>query len=67
MKNTLPADPTQINIYNDAEISYWTKQLQVNEAQLRAAIFIAGKKVEDVKNYLHQKRYNTNPVKKDPS
>ncbi|QNM94884.1 DUF3606 domain-containing protein [Chitinimonas koreensis] len=47
-----PADPKKINVNEDWEVKYWTKELGVNEATLRAAVKAVGPLVVDVRRHL---------------
>lgn len=47
-----PQDRSRINVSETHELRYWTKELGVSEAQLRAAVAAAGTSVEAVRQYL---------------
>lgn len=44
-----PADALRINVNEDHELRYWTKALNVSEAELRAAVGAAGVMAKDVR------------------
>lgn len=52
LKNTGKQDDIRINVNQDHEVSYWTKELGVSEAKLREAVKAVGPLVKDVKKYL---------------
>ena len=45
-------DSKTINLNEDYEVTYWTKQLGVSKEDLTAAVNAVGKSVEAVKAYL---------------
>lgn len=47
-----PADALRINVNEDHELRYWTKALNVSEAELRAAVADAGVMANDVRAHL---------------
>lgn len=47
-----PADALRINVTEDHELRYWTKALNVSEAELRAAVGAAGVMAKDVRAHL---------------
>lgn len=47
-----PEDPTKINLGQQWEVDYWTKELGVSEAKLKQAVKAVGVKVTDVKKWL---------------
>lgn len=55
-KHSGPPDPSLINLNQDHEIRYWTKELGVSEKDLRAAVREVGNAVAKVRAYLKQKR-----------
>ena len=46
------ADRSRINLNEDHEIAYWTRNLEVPEDELRNAVQQVGMSVEAVKKYL---------------
>jgi uncharacterized protein DUF3606 len=46
------ADRNRINVKEDYEVKYWTKELGVSEAQLRAAVAAVGVQAADVRKHL---------------
>ncbi|HJS02077.1 DUF3606 domain-containing protein [Variovorax sp. WS11] len=52
LSNRGPQDRSRINVSETHELRYWTKELGVSEAQLRAAVAAAGTSVEAVRQYL---------------
>ena len=47
-----PADSKKINVNEDYELAYWTKELGVTEKELRAAVTAAGTDVAEVRTHL---------------
>jgi hypothetical protein len=52
LSNRGPQDRSRINVSETHELRYWTKELGVSEAQLRAAVAAAGTSVKAVRQYL---------------
>jgi hypothetical protein len=52
--NTGAPDSKTINLNEDYEVSYWTKELGVSKEQLTEAVDKAGKSVIAVKEYLNK-------------
>jgi hypothetical protein len=52
LKNTGKADDIRINIHQDHEVSYWSKELGVTPEKLKAAVAAVGPMVKDVKKWL---------------
>lgn len=52
LKNRGPQDRSRINVNEDHELRYWSKELAVSEDQLRAAVKAVGVSVEAVKKHL---------------
>lgn len=50
-----PADAKRINVNEDYEVQYWTKEFGVSEEQLRAAIKRVGVMADDVRAELRRK------------
>lgn len=51
-----PPDPSLINLNQAHEVRYWTKELGVTEAELRAAVREVGHSTAKVRAYLRLKR-----------
>lgn len=51
-----PEDPKRINLNQSWEIQYWTKELNVSEAELRRAVKAVGDSIAAVKQYLKYKQ-----------
>lgn len=47
-----PHDRSRVNVNETHELRYWTRELGVTEAQLRAAVAAAGTSAQAVRNYL---------------
>jgi len=54
LKQTGKADDQRINIEQDHELSYWSKELGVSREQLRNAVQQAGPMVRDVRRQLNR-------------
>lgn len=52
LKNTGKQDDSRINVNQDHEVSYWTKELGVTADRLKEAVKAVGPMVKDVKKYL---------------
>ena len=52
LTNRGPQDRARINVNEDHELRYWTKQLGVSEQQLKEAVKAVGVSVEAVKQHL---------------
>ncbi|QEK93989.1 DUF3606 domain-containing protein [Achromobacter insolitus] len=52
LKNRGPQDRSRINVNEDHEVRYWSKELGVSEDQLREGVKAAGVSVEAVRKYL---------------
>lgn len=52
LKQTGRADDQRINIEQDHELSYWSKELGVSRDELRRAVQQAGPMVRDVRQHL---------------
>ncbi len=48
------ADDTRINVHQEHEVQYWTKELEVTREQLEEAVRQVGVMVEDVRRYLNK-------------
>jgi hypothetical protein len=51
-----PADRARINLHEDYELRYWTKQLGVSEERLRAAVAAAGSSADAVREHLRHNK-----------
>ncbi|WP_426284968.1 DUF3606 domain-containing protein [Luteibacter sp. E-22] len=54
--NRGPADRTRININEEYELRYWTKELGVSEEQLRTSVKRVGPMADDVRADLRRRR-----------
>lgn len=54
LKNRGYQDRARINVNEDHELRYWTKELAVSEAQLKEAVKAVGVSVEAVKKHLQR-------------
>jgi hypothetical protein len=52
LKNRGPQDRARINVNEDHELRYWTKELGVSEQRLKEAVNAVGVSVEAVKEHL---------------
>jgi len=52
LTNRGPQDRVRINVNEDHELHYWTKELGVNEQQLKEAVKAVGVSVKAVKEHL---------------
>ena len=52
LKQTGRQDDQRINVEQDHELSYWSKELGVSREQLRSAVQKAGSLVKDVRQHL---------------
>ena len=52
LKDRGPGDRSRINVNESWELQYWTRELGVNEEQLRAAVNSAGTSAEAVRKQL---------------
>jgi hypothetical protein len=52
LKNKGPQDRTRINLSEDWEMAYWTKELNCSESELRKAITNVGNSTDAVRKYL---------------
>lgn len=53
--NRGPADGKRINVNEDYEVRYWTKELGISEEQLRAAVQRVGVMADDVRAELRRR------------
>lgn len=53
-KNTGNPDRNTINLNEDYEVSYWTKELGVSKVELTEAVNKAGKSAQAVRQYLNK-------------
>jgi len=54
--NRGPADGKRINVNEDYEVRYWTKEFGISEDTLRDAVKRVGPVVDDVRAELRRKR-----------
>jgi hypothetical protein len=54
LKQTGRQDDQRINVEQDHELSYWSKELGVSREQLRSAVQKAGSLVKDVRQHLNR-------------
>lgn len=52
LQNRGPADRSRINVHEPWEVRYWTQELGVTEAQLRAAVNAVGVSAAAVRRHL---------------
>jgi hypothetical protein len=52
LKDRGPQDRTRINVHEDWEVAYWTRELGVDKARLQQAVQAVGPAVSAVKKYL---------------
>lgn len=52
LKNRGPQDRSRINVNEDHELRYWSKELGVSESRLKEAVKAAGVSVQAVKEHL---------------
>jgi hypothetical protein len=52
LKQTGRQDDQRINVEQDHELSYWSKELGVSRDELRSAVQQAGSLVKDVRQHL---------------
>jgi hypothetical protein len=52
LKQTGRADDQRINVDQDHELNYWSKELGVSRDELRSAVQQAGPMVRDVRQHL---------------
>jgi Protein of unknown function (DUF3606) len=54
LKQTGRQDEQRINVEQDHELSYWSKELGVSREELRSAVQQAGSLVKDVRQHLNR-------------
>jgi len=54
LKQTGKQDDQRINVEQDHELSYWSKELGVSRDELRSAVQQAGSLVKDVRQHLNR-------------
>jgi hypothetical protein len=54
LKQTGRQDDQRINVEQDHELSYWSKELGVSREELRRAVQQAGSLVKDVRQHLNR-------------
>jgi hypothetical protein len=50
----IPNDAQRVNVHDDAEIDYWTRELDCTPDALREAVSAVGVEVDDVRLHLSQ-------------
>ena len=50
-KTTGPLDSRKVNIHEDHEVKYWTKEFGVSKEELKMAVMEVGTSAEAVKKY----------------
>jgi hypothetical protein len=51
-----PADPNQINVHEEWELTYWAKLLGASEVDLRDAVTAVGPKTDAVRQHLGKRQ-----------
>jgi hypothetical protein len=54
-ENLIVPDFRRVNIHEEHELNYWTKEFGVSEKELRQAVMEVGTSAEAVKKYLEEK------------
>ena len=54
-ENLIVPDFRRVNIYEEHELNYWTKEFGISERELKLAVMEAGTSAEAVKKYLEEK------------
>lgn len=54
LTNRGPQDRTRINVNEDHELRYWTKELGVSEERLKEVVKAVGVSVESVREHLRK-------------
>jgi len=54
LKQTGRQDDQRINVEQDHELSYWSRELGVSREELRSAVQQAGSLVKDVRQHLNR-------------
>ena len=54
-----PANPDQINLHEEWELTYWTKLLGTSEGDLRNAVQAVGPKTDAVRKHLGKRQTRT--------
>ena len=54
LKQTGRQDDQRINVEQDHEVSYWSKEFGVSREELRSAVQQAGSLVKDVRQHLNR-------------
>ena len=52
LKDRGPQDSARINVNEEHELRYWTKELNISAEQLKQAVKVAGVSVEAVRKHL---------------
>jgi len=56
LKKKGPADRSRINVNEDWEVEWWTRELGCSDAELREAVAAVGTSVVSVREYLNKKK-----------
>jgi len=56
LKKKGPADRSRINVNEDWEVEWWTRELGCSEGELREAVAAVGTSVVSVREYLNKKK-----------
>jgi len=54
-ENPIVPDFRRVNIYEEHELNYWTKEFRISEKELKVAVMEVGISAEAVKKYLEEK------------
>ena len=54
-ENPIVPDFRRVNVHEEHELNYWTKEFGVSEKELRQAVMDVGTSAEAVKKYLEEK------------
>ena len=55
IKNRQPQDPSRINILDEWEVHYWTKELRVSRDELKRLVTTHGNSVQKVRKAIAKK------------
>jgi hypothetical protein len=55
LKNRQPQDPTRINIREEWEVRYWTKELKVSADELKRLVSAHGNRIANVRKAIRKK------------
>jgi len=54
-ENQIVPDLRRVNIHEEHELNYWTKEFGISERELKLAVMEVGTSAEAVKKYLEEK------------